>query len=238
MYLRAFIVLSILLETALVPVFLKEQRYKKTNRSLAVKMLCASLFMIVAILSSFYNGSIGVITKLLLIALTLGWVGDLFLHLRGGMKTYLIGGIAFIAGHFVYAYTYIKYCLIVEDGWNFFVPWRIVTILALVTGTAIVLYIAREKVNKKYVVPILLYSTMLSTMVISSLSVLIISLNSQNTIFSILIFVGSALFGISDALIGVLDFGHVKSFPLKCVNIGTYFAGQTLIALSLAFLTI
>jgi len=235
---KVLLVLAVVLEAALVPVFLKEQKIKKTNRSLAVKMVCATLFLVVGAVAIQISGNRSEFVKLLMLALTLGWIGDLFLHLRGGAKTYGVGAVAFFAGHLVYAYTYIKLCFRMEPNWNFFVMWRIVSVAVLVAGTIVVIAMNYKKLKKWLVVPCVLYATMLSTMAICSVSVAILFSNAGNLPFAVLLSTGSILFAISDATIGILDFGKVKSFPLKCVNIATYFAGQTAIAASLAFINV
>ena len=238
MVLKILLVLAIVLELVLVPVFLKEQKIKKTNRSLAVKMVCATLFMVVGILAMVISGNRSEVVKLLLAALTLGWIGDLFLHLRGGAKTYAVGAVSFFAGHLVYAYTYIKLCLKLEPNWNFFVPWRIACIVILILGTIVVIALNYKKLTNWIIVPCILYAALLSTMMISSISAAIVFANAGNYAFAVLLSIGSILFTISDALIGILDFGKVKSYPLKYVNIETYFVGQTAIALSIAFLNV
>lgn len=233
---KVLLLLAVALETAFVPVFLKEQRYKKTNRSLAVKMICATLFMFVAVMAIHISQTRSEFVKLLMIALSLGWVGDLFLHLRGGAKTYAVGGTAFFLGHLVYAYTFIKICISLEEGWTFLVLWRIMAVGLLVMATIIVIAINYKKLIKWMMLPCILYATMLSTMAICSVSVAVATAGTENENFGILLAFGAVLFTISDATIGILDYGKVKSFPLKCVNIGTYFAGQTAIAASMAFL--
>ncbi len=235
---KVLLVLAIILEIALVPVFLREQKVKKTNKSLAVKMVCATLFWLVGLLSVYISGNKSEFVKLLMTALTLGWIGDLFLHLRGGAVTYGIGAVAFFAGHLVYAYTYIVLCIKMELNWSFFVPWRIATVAILVAGTIAVLAVYRKKLTKWLIAPCIIYSIMLSTMAVCSISVAILFANAGNLPFAILLCAGSILFTISDATIGILDFGKVKSYPLKCVNIGTYFAGQTAIAASILFLNV
>ncbi|NCC86350.1 MAG: hypothetical protein EOM05_00580 [Clostridia bacterium] len=235
---KILLVLVVALETALVPVFLKEQKIKKTNKSLAVKMVCATLFLLVGVFAIQISGNRSEFVKLLIMALSLGWIGDLFLHLRGGAKTYGVGAVAFFAGHLLYAYTYIKLCFRLEPDWSFFVPWRIVTLAVLVAGTVAVIAMNYNRLEKWVVLPCVLYATMLATMAICAVSVSILFTNEGNLAFAILLSTGSILFAISDATIGILDFGKVKSYPLKCVNIATYFAGQTAIAASLAFLNI
>lgn len=235
---KVLLVFAVILETALVPVFLREQKIKKTNRSLTVKMVCATLFWLVGFLSIRISGNYSDFVKLLMIALTLGWIGDLFLHLRGGAVTYGIGAVAFFAGHLFYAYTYIMLCLKMDSGWNFFVPWRVATVVLLTLATTVVAVVYRDRLIKWLIAPCVLYSAMLSTMMVCSISVAILFANAGNLPFAILLCSGSILFTISDATIGVLDFGKVKSYPLKCVNISTYFAGQTAIASSIMFLDV
>ena len=235
---KILLILAVGFETVLVPVFLKEQKIKKTNRSLTVKMICATLFLLVGVFAIQISGNRSEFVKLIIMALSLGWIGDLFLHLRGGAKTYGVGAVAFFAGHLVYAYTYIKLCFRLEQDWSFFVPWRIVVLAVLVAGTIAVIAMNYNRLSKWIVLPCIFYAAMLSTMTICAVSVSILFTNEGNLAFAILLSTGSILFAISDATIGILDFGKVKSYPLKCVNIATYFAGQTAIAASLAFLNI
>jgi hypothetical protein len=47
--------------------------------------------------------------------------------------------------------------------------------------------------------------------------------------------VGSLCFVLSDATLGMLNFGPKKTFPLKCFNIGTYYAAQVLLASTILF---
>ena len=47
--------------------------------------------------------------------------------------------------------------------------------------------------------------------------------------------VGSLCFVLSDATLAMLNFGPKKTFPLKCFNIGTYYAAQVLLASTILF---
>ena len=75
---KILLVFAVILETVLVPVFLREQKIKKTNRSLAVKMVCATLFWLVGFLSIRISGNYSDFVKLLMIALTLGGLATCF----------------------------------------------------------------------------------------------------------------------------------------------------------------
>ncbi|MDR0315116.1 MAG: lysoplasmalogenase [Oscillospiraceae bacterium] len=231
-------VAAIVIESIFVPLFLKAQWPEKTNKSLLYKMICATMFMTAAAMAVLISGNSSYFVKLLLAALALGWVGDLFLHLRGGKVTYVIGGMAFLSGHVIYTKAYIDMCKSVDAGWSFFNTWHIVSFLAIMTAVIILISAKYKKLDKAFALPWVFYSAVLTIMFIVSISFSVTFISSGYIPLALMIGIGATLFTISDATIAVLDFGEVKSFPLKCVNIVTYFAGQTILASSILFLNL
>lgn len=239
--LKIVIILAVIAEAICTPLFLRAQKPGKSLKSLGIKMICASMFMVVCFcsLSLIGESNFTPYIKYIVGALIFGWFGDLFLHMKW-LVTYIIGGLSFMTGHVFYMLAYLALKRELCPGQPLFATWEIITIVSMLVVTLIIFIVCTVKLpnpNRLLGIPFYFYECVLTTMWVSSLAAFVTLVKSGMTgscIFAAVFFVGATLFKISDDTIIILDGGMVKNYPLKCVNIGTYFAAQTLLALSIA----
>jgi hypothetical protein len=126
-------------------------------------------------------------------------------------------------------------------GYNHFNPVEVGAVIVLVIGALIVgikLKMSMPMVILK--IGIGVYFIILATMFVKASSLGInymLSGAPYGLITFLVLFVGSLSFLVSDVLIGVILFaGKKKNYPLKIVNIVTYFVAQVLLASSILFI--
>lgn len=231
----------VVLEIAVVPWFLKEQWPKKTKKSLFLKMICATLFVLAGVLSMKISGNTGDYATLVMTGLCCCWLGDFFLHVRPHPLFFGAGVLSFLAGHVFYISAYGKALNSFFPEKGFFNVKDIAAVAVIViVGAAAAKLIFKMKFGIAAVL-ILPYTITISTMLVKAFSLgagmLRNGLENALAVMLILGF-GSLLFVISDAILGVIIFRKdKKSFPLKVVNIVTYFSAQLLIASSIMLIS-
>lgn len=223
------------------PLFLKLSWPTRSIKSLTAKMVCATLFLSVGFLSVKLAGNTSAFAYTMLLGLFLGWVGDYFLHSEKN-SFFAIGFISFLAGHVVYIKAYVT-ALGTFNGYN---NINIAEIIALVVILLIAMLVFKkyklEFSTKILKLGIVVYTVILSTMFIkaTALGINFLLSGGENGVLALVVLsLGSLLFVLSDATIGILMFGgQKKNRPLKIFNIVTYFAGQMLLASSILFINI
>lgn len=164
---------------------------------------------------------------LVLIGILCGFVGDALL-LRPEKPIRFAGGLAaFAIGHICYA-IHMLLLLGARPAW-----W--VAAIAIVLYMAVIWLIMRQlrrDLPQSFVLPCLIYMLVICFM---SFAALLLMLNWR-TIYAVLLFIGSLLFMVSDA---VLAFDTFRTRPIRHSGIlimGTYILAQTLIVCGLLFL--
>lgn len=157
-------------------------------------------------------------------ALLLGWVGDVFLIFPKKPVCFSSGLAAFAAGHVMY----IIYILTHLSGRP--PVWIIMLAVCLYAG-AILLLMSRliSYLPQRMLVPSAVYMVLIAFM---SLSTLLFAL-TQTGIAATLVFIGSLMFLISDTVLSFVTFKQEFSWHYLCV-MSTYIAAQTFIAFGLA----
>lgn len=239
MGLKILFILCFVLECVFTPLFLKASWPNRTNKSHCLKMVCASLFVSVAVLSMYISGNFTTFAYTMLLGSVLGWIGDLFLHFDS-QRMFAIGFVSFLAGHIVYIKAYIN-ALGTYEGYNQFNIVEIIVCIVLIVASLICAKKFNVQFSTKYLqFAIFAYTLILILMFVkaSSLGVhYMISGASDGIWAALVLFLGSLFFLSSDATIGILMFGgQKKNRPLKIFNIATYFAGQILLASSILFI--
>lgn len=228
------------------PIFIKAQWPKKCVKSFCWKMIAASIFVGYGIFAFFTAKEawgikfFEVFARDMVIGLCLGWLGDLLLHLTALFKNpgkaltggaFVSGLIAFLVGHIFYVFAYI-------EGIKAIGKWSRSTIITIVIEVAILLaaFVAAKFVVKLKLgiaaIPVALYAATISTMLVSAIT-LAIHAAKYSVLLSIVLAIGAILFVISDGTLVFCLFGSEKaknSFPLKIVNLTTYFIGQMMLA--------
>lgn len=234
---RILMAIAILLLAGTVPFFLKAGWPKKTKKSLLLKMICSTLFILVGVLAILLSGEFTRYAVWILCGLVCSWLGDFFLHVSNKLYFFLFGLFSFLVAHIFYV---AAFCTALRHSFpdaGFFQLYEALCIAAVVLFGSI----ASRKLHiqpGRATIPAFFYMCILVTMMVkaSSLGVrcLIAGTPLCGAAAAVLI-VGSLCFVLSDATLAMLNFGPRKTFPLKCFNIGTYYAAQVLLASTILF---
>lgn len=223
------------------PLFLKLIWPNRSMKSLAAKMLAATLFVCVGFLSVNIANNKSDFAITMVVGLLLGWVGDFFLHSEKNVF-FGIGFASFLAGHIAYITAYVR-ALGTFEGYNNLNAVEITVFAALMLVSVFVF----KRFKLEFSIKLLKYAVWVYTAVLSfmfikatSLGVHFLLNGGQNGVLALLTLAfGSLFFLLSDATIGILMFGgQRKNRPLKIFNIVTYFAGQMLLASSILFVNV
>ena len=217
--------------------FLAERAKRHSVKALFLKAFTSLAFVATAVCAWFSSGKDNPFGIFIIIGLTFGLLGDIWLDLkfiypaedsyftRAGFTVFGIGHIFYIAG--------LLYCFDIRES-----PLHVIipVALAVIIGICVVLLEKPMKMEygkmKKYV---LLYGIVLFMTVLLYGSAALKSSFGDTTL--VMIFAGSVLFALSDLVLNGTYFGKGKDKPVHIViNHILYFAGQFVIACSLAFL--
>ncbi len=236
--------LAVVIELIFVPKFLVAQRPGISVKSFSYKMICATMFVAIGFLCYRYSGNTSEFAKHMLIGLCLGWVGDVFLHLKKGNKILFgIGFCFFFSSHILYLIAFSKATN------QYFTKSKHITIISIILIAAVIfcsyLYIKfKKKIKLKN--PLigalcLGYGLVLVPMMVNAFmfSVQYIAAGYPNAILGgLCLTFGGISFFLSDLTIAFLMFNKADNgnIPLKNFNIGTYFFAQTMLALSILFI--
>ena len=234
-------VAAIIIEAIFTPLFLHFQRPGINKKSLTCKMICATMFMTVGILAYIYSGNNSEFAKFMLIGLGSSWFGDLFLHLKQGCKvTFGIGFVFFAAAHVLYLISYSKATAIYTPDRKFLTIPEILIAVVIIVIFYLILK-GRDLIN--FASPIVaifsVYGLILTTMFIKAVVVGYHYISAGNPVFGgVSLALGGTLFFTSDMTLVLLMSSEKwkKKHRLKDYNIGSYFVGQTLLALSVLFI--
>lgn len=234
---RVLMAAVILLLAGLVPLFLKAAWPKKTRKSLLLKMICSTLFLLAGALAVALSGAVSRYAVWILCGLVCSWLGDFFLHVSGKLHFFLLGLFSFLVAHIFYV---VAFCNALgrtfpEAGlFNLFECLFIaaVAVCGIAASRRLQIHCGRAAV------PAFLYMCVLVTMMVKASSLGIRCLIAGTPLCgaaAAVLMVGSLCFVLSDATLAMLNFGPCKTFPLKCFNIGTYYAAQVLLASTILF---
>ncbi len=194
-----------------------------------MKMLCAFMYLITGVISAVAVYRITAYSLLILGALTFGILGDFFLEYKA-KKLFPLGAAFFGIGHIVYSYTFL-----------FLGTYKALPQTAAVVGitlvlSAVILLFAKVKLRLKGKKKLILaYAPVLIFAFACALVKGVISLNEGNLPFGMCLIFGGVLFLASDIMIGAGKGGIKRPKFLHNAVSYTYFAAQTLFALSIYF---
>lgn len=230
-----YIILAILIlgQIALTPVFITVQRPGRCFKSLCIKILCSSMFLLAGIVSAAHAGEITEYKKYMLCGLALGFLGDILLHVKSNIFNGL-GFLSFLSGHIFYILAFNR---VREQGRKFLTGGEIAAVCAIMAAFVLVGIIFKIDL-KIAVIPCLIYGAVITVMTVKCFVFgcnLFAAGGIQEKVYSAMLICGSTLFIISDASIAPLIFDDKfkHNYPLKKFNLWTYYMGQLLIALSL-----
>ena len=194
-----------------------------------LKMLSAFMYLLTGTLAVLTRGTMTDYSLCMLSALVLGILGDFFLEFKR-KKFFPLGVVFFALGHIVYSLTF----LFVGVGNAISHIWAVLGMTVAVT--IMIFAFAKTKLRLKgkknmllIYVPVLIFS--FACAVIKGA----IALSVGSFAFGLCLIWGSSMFFASDIMIGVGKGGTKRPKILHYAVSYTYFAAQTLFALSILF---
>lgn len=232
---------AIVVEIIFTPLFLKAQRPGISTKSRFYKMICATMFVCVGVLAVLFSGNHSDYALFMMIGLVFSWFGDLFLHIKG-KKPFIVGFICFTTAHVFYliAYDHATKQYFPERR---FITWGEVLIFVVLEVSLLLFYTKVKKMSIRSVGIKLgiVYGFVLLPMMIkaAAFSLDFIRSGAPNAFLAgFLLTFGAFCFVLSDTslLLTMFNPPDRKNIKLKNHNIATYFAAQTLLALTIHFI--
>lgn len=221
------------------PIFIKAQWPKPTYTSFIAKMISASIFVGYGVYLASITGWNSKFTLFMVFGFVGGWLGDLLLHLDpflreskvGKAAAFVAGLLAFLAGHIMYVIAYINGI----NALGYSISWATYTLIAVVAAVAVIVLIATKLKLGIATAPVALYALTISAMLGMAIT-LGVNVFSVSPLVSVALILGAILFVISDGTLVFCIFGSKRAkanFPLKVVNLATYFIAQMLLGSSI-----
>ena len=194
-----------------------------------LKMLSAFMYLLTGTLAVLATGMMTDYSLFMLVALVLGILGDFFLEYKS-KKFFPLGTVFFALGHLVYSYTFlfIGVCNAMAHIWAVLGMTLAVTIMIF----AFVKTKLRLKGKKNM---ILIYAPVLIFSFACAVVKGAIALSEGSFAFGLCLIWGGSMFFASDFMIGVGKGGLKRPKMLHYAVSYTYFAAQTLFALSILY---
>ena len=163
------------------------------------------------------------------LGLVCGLLGDLFLEVQYFYKEkknsqIFSGMVAFFIGHVFYI---IAISSLIGFNYLSIIVGLVFTIAVVIGGFILKMNFGKLKL------PSYLYTFIIFTMVGQSL---FLAIDSQFSLFSVVLMSGALLFGISDLLLAPIYFKGEKRVSFVIANLATYYLAQLLIAISILFI--
>lgn len=221
---------------AVMPFFLVEQK-RPSLRSLILKMVCASMFLLVGVAAAKKAG-VSPYARFMLLGLLCAWFGDLFLHIQGKAKApcQVIGVLSFLAAHVMYLIAFSKELQRVSPDTKMFTAGAAIFVAAVLAVYTAIVLATKTKLHPA-LLGLYVYASFLTFMCFTALrlSAIVFPTGAAG---ALMLGTGAILFVLSDGSLGILMFNKKlkMNFPLKIFNIGTYFIGQLLLAATILFI--
>lgn len=230
--------LAIILECAFVPWFLKAGWPKRSLKSTLLKCSCTMLVILTALCAAKLNQGLTAYAMIMLPGFVLSMLGDFFLDLDFSNKNFLLGLSSFLVAHLFYAAAYINAGTAFGGKW--FTTGELIAIAAILIIMAFGQFFVVKLKLGKMLVPVACYTAVICTMLVKavSLSLHLLRAGGNNSVAAFLVLTaGAVLFVISDLILSFMYFDDRFTKKMRIFNIGTYFAGQTLLAASILFIS-
>ncbi len=239
MFLKVLLGLTVLAECVCVPVFLKYYWPDRCKKSFIYKTIGAALFVLCGFLCVKISGNNTPYASLMMWGLVFGFFGDIFLHsLQNKSWHFVVGFLSFLVGHIVYIVAFWKAIKTTYPGSHVFEWYELlITFVLLALMLTIMLKMDIFKGKKVLLIAFGAYGFVLFTMFTKGLRYAIgeIAYGTNDHMLGIALTVGlgAILFTVSDAILGFTIPMGKTTRKLRIINIGTYFAAQILLALSI-----
>lgn len=229
----------VLTEIIFVPLYLKKMWPTKNRHSLGYKMVCATAYVLIALIVAVQTGVSGKYAVLMLSGFSFSWLGDLMLHIPKPTKVFFLSGMFFFGmAHVFYCLAYIKIQrVLIPQSPDFL--WQEIAAAVAITAAFLIAAYSKGIRFGEMAVPLAVYGCFVSMMTIKSTELGIILLSGHNTadvLPAVLLMLGGILFTLSDGSLGLITFDtRYKKFKLKIFNTVTYFAAQVFLAFTVLF---
>ena len=228
-------------EAVFAALFIKAGYPEATKKGFVFKMISSTIFLLCGIYSAYpFESRYG---KLIVIALALGLLGDIFLTFDPFIKDkndkkksaffILLGGLFFLSGHIVYM---IAFAGEIKARGAFSASVFIAFALLAFAGVFALIFISKVKPGKA-LAPIGVYAAAISCMFAMGVC-LALGCFTGNLIAQILLIAAPLLFIVSDSslLLEFFDKERFNTMTVRSINLGTYFLAQMLFGLSAKFI--
>lgn len=224
---------AIVLMIVFVPFYLVAQRPGKCFKSLVIKMICSTMFLLAGLSAMKIADNTSRFAILMFVGLILSWFGDFFLHVKNTNPVLLTGLISFLSAHLLYIGAYTRAGNILLPQYKLITMQEVILIIAIFLACLIVAKKAKMKLGHAFI-PLTIYTIVIATMLIKAVffSLRYVLSGADNAVLvAILLITGAVFFFLSDATLAALTFyPKAKSFKLKAFNIVTYFSAQLMLA--------
>ena len=209
---------------ALAGLFLLRESRKEYVPAVVLKGLASLCFVLLGVLCSPGTHT----AKLIVAGLVLGCVADVLLNLRfvfekKGQPIFLVGILVFLSGHVLYLAAVLPLC-----------SKPLLCCLIGAVLTAALMWWIFQKITAKKAFKIFGVVYIGAIMLLNCVAVG--NLLAAPSMFTALFAAGAVFFLVSDVVLILNTFGSESRQSLRVTNIGLYYVGQLLIALSLRFL--
>ncbi len=233
--------LCLVVEAICTPWYLKALWPEKCRKSLVLKMICATMFVSIGVLSMFISNNFSPYALTMLVGLVFGWIGDYFLHAKPTNAYFATGFMSFLVGHIFYIAAYVKALPKLFPEYEMINAPEIIIGLIIIATALISAKVLKVKFSPRVVKYAIAVYFVIITFMFTKASALGYHQWQSGAKGGILPFVvlslGSLFFVLSDATLGIIIFGgQKKNYPLKIFNIITYFWGQIMLASSILFI--
>jgi len=205
-------------------VFLKVEKQGNYVAAVVLKGLASLCFVILGLIASPGTHT----ANLIVTGLVLGCIADVMLNLRWvfkekGQLIFLIGILVFLSGHIFYLAAVLPIC-----------TSKLVCVLIGIVLTALLMIWIFKRITAKMAFKVFGVFYIGAIMILNCVAIgnLIASPSAFTGIFA----AGAVLFLVSDIVLILNTFGSETKMSLRITNIGLYYIGQLLIALSLLYI--
>lgn len=229
---------TIILQFILVPKYVRAMWPNKTKKSLMLKTICSTLFLIAAAMSMIIAENTSTYSFLILGGLIMSWIGDFLLHVSPKTVYFLFGISSFFCGHIFYIAAYLKIQHEFFPELPIFSFAEIITIAAVVVIGIISAFGTSVRPGKK-TVPAVIYACILSSMMVKAVFLAVrIGMSGIPLCIpaAVVLAVGAVSFFMSDTSLAFIYFSKHKNYKLKCFNMATYYTAQMLLAMTILFI--
>ncbi len=227
----------VVLEIIFVPLYLKKMWPTKNWHSLGIKMICASIYIVLAGVAINASSGISRYSLMMLIGFIASWLGDLMLHIPRPTKKFFVAGMLFfMVAHVFYCLGYVHIQHTVLGSEHAFTAAEIIAAAIIVLICFTFCFIKKIRFDTLFI-PCLIYALFVTAMMIKSATLgFNLFIGRGYAAPAVMLITGGTCFFLSDLSLALISFDtRYKKFKLKAFNSVTYFGAQICLALTLLY---